>query len=224
MFKPIFAVIAAALLLGACDSTPPPQAAAPPAPAMASAPSYQVFFDWDRTNLSSQAMTTIQQAAAAFKSTGAARVAVTGHTDTSGSPDYNMALSQRRANVVRDALISSGVPAAAISATGVGEAGLLVQTPDGVREPQNRRAEIAVGTGQVSGVFSDPASYCKSLSDKYRQYRGMSGAQTPEAAAIYQCEQGNYAGIPTIEDALIAAKIPLPQPGYRWPGVSYAPS
>ena len=226
MLKSLIVIVGAALLLGACNS-PPPQSAAPPAPppTMTQAPSFMVFFDWDRSNLSPQAMTTIQQAAAAFKSTGAARVTATGHTDTSGPDDYNMALSLRRATVVKNALISAGVPAAAISATGVGEAGLLVQTADGVREPQNRRVEIVVGTGaQVSSVFSDPASYCKALSDKYRQYRGVQQAQAPQAAAIYQCEQGDYAnGIPTLENALIDLNIPLPQPGYRWPGVSYSP-
>ena len=51
-----------------------------------------------------------------------------------------------------------------------------MQTGDGVREPQNRRVVIQVGDGtQASmvgvGVFSDPATYCKALSDKYRQYR-----------------------------------------------------
>jgi hypothetical protein len=66
--------------------------------------------------------------------------------------------------------------------------------------------------------FSDPKSYCKALSDKWRQYR-TSQVDTVEAAAIYKCEQGDYmAGIPTLEDALITAKIPLPVPGYRWPG------
>jgi OmpA family len=224
MLKPVLAAIAAALLLAACETTPPPQAAAPP-PATTPAPSFMVFFDWDRSNLSPQAMTTLQQAAAAFKSTGAARVTATGHTDTSGPEDYNMALSLRRANTVKDALINLGVPAAAITATGVGEAGLLVQTADGVREPQNRRVEIVVGTGQTSSVFSDPRAYCKALSDKYREYRGVTQSQAPQAAAIYQCEQGNYAaGIPTLEDALIDLKIPLPQPGYRWPGQSYSPS
>lgn len=225
MLKSLIAVVGAALLLGACNS-PPPQVASPPPPApMAQSPSFMVFFDWDRSNLSPQAMTTIQQAAAAFKSTGTAVVTVTGHTDTSGPDDYNMALSLRRANVVKNALVSAGVPASAINATGVGEAGLLVQTADGVREPQNRRVEIAGIQGQMtSTVFSDPASYCKALSDKYRQYRGVQQAQAPQAAAIYQCEQGDYAnGIPTLENALIDLNIPLPQPGYRWPGVSYSP-
>jgi outer membrane protein OmpA-like peptidoglycan-associated protein len=55
-----------------------------------------------------------------------------------------MALSLRRANAVKDALVREGVPAAAITATGVGKAGLLVPTPDGVREPQNRRVEIVI--------------------------------------------------------------------------------
>ena len=47
-------------------------------------PSFMVFFDWDRSNLSQQALTTIQQAAGAFKTKGNARITATGHTDTSG--------------------------------------------------------------------------------------------------------------------------------------------
>ena len=79
-----------------------------------------------------------------FKSKGNARITATGHTDTSGPESYNMALSLRRANAVKDALVREGVPAQAISVIGRGEQGLLVQTGDGVREPQNRRVEIVV--------------------------------------------------------------------------------
>ncbi|MDP1748828.1 MAG: OmpA family protein, partial [Reyranella sp.] len=68
----------------------------------------------------------------------------TGHTDTSGPEAYNMALSLRRANTVKDALVREGVPATAITVIGRGEAGLLVKTADGVREPQNRRVEIVI--------------------------------------------------------------------------------
>ena len=107
-------------------------------------PSFMVFFDWDRSNLSQQALNTIKQAAAAFKSKGNARITATGHTDTSGPEAYNMALSLRRANAVKDALVREGVPAQAITVIGRGEQGLLVQTGDGVREPQNRRVEIVI--------------------------------------------------------------------------------
>ena len=119
---------------------PPP----PPPPAAVAPPSFMVFFDWDRSNLSQQALATIQQAANAFKAKGNARITATGHTDTSGPEAYNMALSLRRANAVKDALVRDGVPPQAITVIGMGEKGLLVPTADGVREPQNRRVEIVI--------------------------------------------------------------------------------
>ena len=122
-------------------SAPPPP---PPPPPMVTPPSFMVFFDWDRSNLSAQALATIKQAANAFKTKGNARITATGHTDTSGPEAYNMALSLRRANAVKDALVREGVPAQAITVVGMGEKGLLVQTADGVREPQNRRVEIVI--------------------------------------------------------------------------------
>ena len=119
-------------------------AAAPPPAPMPQTNSYMVFFDWDRSNLSDQALATIGQAANAYKTKGNARITATGHTDTSGPEAYNMALSLRRANTVKDALVRNGVPATAIAVIGRGEQGLLVQTADGVREPQNRRVEIVI--------------------------------------------------------------------------------
>ena len=113
-------------------------------PPVTQAPSFMVFFDWDRSNLSAQALATIQQAANAYKTKGNARITATGHTDTTGPESYNMALSLRRANTVKDALVRDGVPATAISVIGKGETQLLVQTGDGVREPQNRRVEIVI--------------------------------------------------------------------------------
>ena len=103
-----------------------------------------MFFDWDRSNLSAQALNTIKQAANAFKTKGNARITATGHTDKSGPENYNMALSLRRANAVKDALVREGVPATAISVVGKGESQPLVPTADGVREPQNRRVEIVI--------------------------------------------------------------------------------
>jgi len=147
MIKPLIAVIGAGLSLGACDSRSQPLTAPSP-PAMAQAPSL-VFFDWDRSTLSPEAMATISQAAAAYKATGSARITNVGNTDTSGSTDYNMALSIRRADAVKRALIQKGVPAAAIETAGRGQTNLLVPTADGVREPQNRRVELAGLQGQA---------------------------------------------------------------------------
>jgi hypothetical protein len=215
MLKKILIAFAAASLAAACSNEPPPPAAPPPAPVQAT--SFMVFFDWDRYNLSPQAEQTIGQAAAAFKQTGAARITSTGHADRSGPENYNMALSLRRANAVKDSLVRNGVPAGAIQVIGKGETQPLVPTPDGVREPQNRRVEIVVGDGQAS-IFSDPRAYCKALSDKWRQFR-TAQVDTETAAAMAKCDAGNYAeGIPVLEDAFIRNRLPLPAPGYRWPG------
>jgi len=135
----VSAMLSLQVKFGAPTAPPPVMQQQP-----AAVPSFMVFFDWDRSNLSQQALTTIGQAAAQFKAKGNARIVATGHTDRSGPDDYNMALSLRRANAVKDALVRNGVPATAISVIGKGESQPLVQTADGVREPQNRRVEIVI--------------------------------------------------------------------------------
>ena len=166
-----------------------------------------VFFDMGSSTLSAQAQGTVQQAAAAFKSRGGARINATGYTDTVGSDAYNMILSLRRANTVKAALVTNGVPDGAVTTVGRGEQGLLVQTGDGVAEPQNRRVEIAV---VLPPPNPNDAAYCKALSDKWRAF-SKSQSQGYAAEAMNQCVQGNYAaGIPVLEKALTDDKIPLP--------------
>mgnify|MGYP003694544289 CR=1 FL=1 len=103
-----------------------------------------VFFDWDRSNLSQQALTTIQQAASAFKAKGSARITATGHTDTTGPEATTWRCRCVVPTPVKDALVRDGVPAQAITVIGKGESQLLVPTGDNVREPQNRRVEIVI--------------------------------------------------------------------------------
>jgi OmpA-OmpF porin, OOP family len=128
---------------------PPPPAAAPPPPPpppVARPQPFLVFFDFDRSDITVEADRILRAAADAWKrgQSTTLQMSVTGHTDKSGSDAYNQALSVRRANAVKARLTQYGVPANVISTTGRGESEPLVPTADGVREPQNRRAEIVI--------------------------------------------------------------------------------
>ena len=111
-----------------------------PAPAR----TYQVFFDWDRADLTDRARQIISDAAQASRSTQTTRIEVSGHADRSGTPQYNQRLSERRAQAVAAELERRGVPRSAVVIQAFGETRPLVPTADGVREPQNRRVEIVL--------------------------------------------------------------------------------
>jgi outer membrane protein OmpA-like peptidoglycan-associated protein len=111
-------------------------------PAPTPARSYLVFFDWDKATLTERARGIIKEAADNSSRVQVTRIEVNGYTDTSGTPQYNMGLSLRRANAVAGELVRDGVSKEAISIQGFGETHLLVPTGPGVREPQNRRVEI----------------------------------------------------------------------------------
>jgi len=115
----------------------------PPATTMQAEMSrFLVFFDWNKSTLTPEARRIIAGAAEEFRKSGAARVVATGYTDLSGSPAYNLRLSERRAEAVKEELMRLGVPESAIATIGKGEADPLVPTADGVREAQNRRVVI----------------------------------------------------------------------------------
>lgn len=105
---------------------------------------FVVYFDLNSASLDAAALQTIEAAATDFRETGSTRITVGGHTDTSGSADYNLRLSQRRADAVAAELTRMGVPAEAIAVDAFGQTDLAVATGDGVRERANRRVEIAV--------------------------------------------------------------------------------
>ena len=144
--------------------TPPPVVVTPPPPPPVQCPNgttvpagtecprpvvgpFMVFFDWDKSDITPQAAAILDNAAAQYQQTGSAQVMLAGHTDRSGSDQYNMGLSQRRADAVRAYLAGRGIPDGAITTQAFGESRPLVETADGVREPQNRRVEITFGPG-----------------------------------------------------------------------------
>jgi outer membrane protein OmpA-like peptidoglycan-associated protein len=131
----------------AFNAAPPPApvvVAPPPAPAPAR--TYLVFFDWDRADLTDRARQVIAEAAQATTRVQVTRIQVNGYTDLSGTARYNMGLSIRRAQNVENELVRLGVPRDAISIQGYGMTHPLVPTAAGVREPQNRRVEIILGS------------------------------------------------------------------------------
>jgi opacity protein-like surface antigen len=122
-------------------AAPPPPPPPPPPPAK----TYIVFFDFDKSDLTAEAQSTVTEAVSAAKTLGSVRIMVTGHTDTVGSDRYNQALSIRRATSVKDEMVRQGLGADAIAIEGKSFHDPLVPTGPGVREPKNRRAVIDLG-------------------------------------------------------------------------------
>lgn len=103
---------------------------------------YLVFFDFDKSNIGDGGQSVLDAVINEISSRPINRIVVIGHTDTSGSNNYNMRLAERRAKSVKEALVARGVDPNSISTQARGESELLVPTADGTREPANRRASI----------------------------------------------------------------------------------
>jgi outer membrane protein OmpA-like peptidoglycan-associated protein len=114
-------------------------AAPPPAPLPESG---RVYFEFDRAELTSDAEATLNDIIADIQGRELGGITVAGHTDTAGPPDYNMQLSERRANNVAAELTRAGIPATIITTEAFGETQLAVETPDNTPAQPNRRATI----------------------------------------------------------------------------------
>jgi outer membrane protein OmpA-like peptidoglycan-associated protein len=136
------------------DESPAPAPAAayvpPPVqpPKPATARSYMVFFDFNKSDLTPDALKIVDSAAENAAPAKVTRIEVTGHTDTVGSDAYNMRLSRRRAEAVGTELEAKGIPSSEIEIIAKGKKDLLIPTADGVKEPQNRRVQI-VYSGEI---------------------------------------------------------------------------
>ncbi len=152
-----FVYLKASAKFGAEQSAPAEPAAYTPPPVVAPTPanpsvahSYMVFFDFNKSDLTSQAVAIVDQAAKNAGPAKATELVVTGHTDTVGSDAYNMRLSRRRAESVAAELEKQGIASSEIEIVAKGKRDLLVPTGDGVREPQNRRVTIVYGGNAAS--------------------------------------------------------------------------
>jgi OOP family OmpA-OmpF porin len=108
---------------------------------------YIVFFDWDKSDITPEAASILDNAISNYQNCGNAQVMLAGHADRSGSASYNVGLSQRRADSVKGYLTERGIPGGVIGTEAFGESKPRVETADGVRELQNRRVEVMYGPG-----------------------------------------------------------------------------
>ena len=106
-----------------------------------------MFFEWDKSTITPEAASILDNAVTAYQNCGNAQVMLAGHADRSGTPAYNVALSQRRADAVKGYMSSRSIPEGVITTQAFGEGRPLVETADGVRELQNRRVEVTYGPG-----------------------------------------------------------------------------
>ena len=100
-----------------------------------------IYFDFDRFNLSKVSEDKIKL----FLDNYASMInnyLILGHTDTKGSQNYNLSLSLKRAEIVREILIRYGIKKSSIEILGMGEKSLAINTPDNTKQPANRRVEI----------------------------------------------------------------------------------
>ncbi len=106
--------------------------------------SFVLHFDRDTTNLTQESRKILPEVVRTIKNRRSSEVYVAGHTDRVGEEDYNMALSSRRADTIRDFLVSTGVTPSTLFVSFHGESMPLVHTEDEVAEPRNRRVEVII--------------------------------------------------------------------------------
>jgi len=103
-----------------------------------------VFFDTGKSALKKGAQATLTRIAEQLKSNTDVKVVVEGHTDSTGSTATNQTLSEKRAQAVRDFLVSAGVPADRITSVGRGEEQPVATNNTAAGRQQNRRVELVI--------------------------------------------------------------------------------
>jgi outer membrane protein OmpA-like peptidoglycan-associated protein len=136
------ALVGGLLGLAICkdEEPPPPPPPAPPAPrkvATLTGPQ----FDFNKATLRPDGRAAVRTAADTLRGTKE-RVLVTGYTDSVGSDAYNLRLSERRANTVRDTLVAEGIAADRITTKGMGESNPVASNETAEGRARNRRVDI----------------------------------------------------------------------------------
>lgn len=103
-----------------------------------------ILFDTGKADLKSSAKTSITQLATIMKKYPENVLTVKGYTDSTGSAKVNQPLSEKRAEAVRKALVSNGIPATTVSAVGMGSENPIDPGTSKEALAKNRRVEIEI--------------------------------------------------------------------------------
>jgi len=154
------AVAAAFLMVAACSSTDATTSATPSSSTSTVTPGTQqdlvtnvgdrVFFDTDKSNLKDEGKATLQRQAAWMKLYPKLTFTIEGHADERGTREYNLALGGRRANAVKDFLVSLGVDGSRLNTVSYGKERPVCLESNEDCWAQNRRAVTVVATGASS--------------------------------------------------------------------------
>ena len=101
-----------------------------------------IYFEFDKYDLTPEAQAALDDIIFDIRDRDLAGIVSAGHTDTAGPPDYNMGLSEKRAETVATELVTAGIPAEIVVIEAFGETDLAVPTPDNTPEQANRRVVI----------------------------------------------------------------------------------
>lgn len=104
----------------------------------------RVYFGYDQYDLTSEARSTIERQAQWMKTYPNVTVMVEGHCDERGTREYNLALGEKRANAVRNYLISNGVQAGRVQSISYGKERPAIMGADETSWAQNRRGVLVV--------------------------------------------------------------------------------
>ncbi len=110
-----------------------------------------VLFATNKYDLSQDAKLKLAKLTGIIQAHPGLNLAIEGYTDTTGTPDYNLKLSEQRAEAVRVFLISQGLSADTITSKGLGQADPVADNSTAAGRKLNRRVEIIV-SGDVIGV------------------------------------------------------------------------
>jgi len=149
-----------AALLAACATPPPPPPTAPAREPIAAAlrrvgfvPTPEgwefslmgkLLFNHDSAGLEGEYQAVAQTIGRELAILGIRTVRVEGHTDATGSDDYNLTLSRRRAEAVKRAMVAAGMPDASIEVSGLGRSVQLMPNRTADERMQNRRVAVIV--------------------------------------------------------------------------------